>query len=86
MKPIKALIVDDALFMRKAIAEILEPDSRLQVVGTARDGLDGKQDQGQTGEAPSAWAPSCVPFSIDHYVHSIRSHCRPSPWPLGALP
>ena len=41
MKPIKALIVDDALFMRKAIAEILETDSRLQVVGTARDGLDG---------------------------------------------
>ncbi|MEJ2661140.1 MAG: chemotaxis protein CheB, partial [Desulfobacteraceae bacterium] len=32
---------DDALFMRKAIAEILESDSRLQIVGTARDGLDG---------------------------------------------
>lgn len=41
MKPIKALIVDDALFMRKAIAEILEADPRLEVVGTARDGLDG---------------------------------------------
>jgi two-component system chemotaxis response regulator CheB len=41
LKPIKALIVDDALFMRKAITEILETDSRLQIVGTARDGLDG---------------------------------------------
>ena len=41
MEPIKALIVDDALFMRKAIAEILETDPRLQIVGTARDGLDG---------------------------------------------
>ncbi len=40
-EPIKALIVDDALFMRKAISEILESDERLQVVGTARDGLDG---------------------------------------------
>ncbi len=39
--PIKALIVDDALFMRKAISEILESDSDLQIVGTARDGLDG---------------------------------------------
>jgi two-component system, chemotaxis family, protein-glutamate methylesterase/glutaminase len=41
LKQIKALIVDDALFMRKAIAEILETDPRLQIVGTARDGLDG---------------------------------------------
>lgn len=40
-QPIKALIVDDALFMRKAITEILETDDQLQVVGTARDGLDG---------------------------------------------
>lgn len=39
--PIKVLIVDDALFMRKAISEILESDSNLKVVGTARDGLDG---------------------------------------------
>jgi two-component system chemotaxis response regulator CheB len=39
--PIKALIVDDALFMRKAIMEILESDTRLQIVGTAQDGLDG---------------------------------------------
>ena len=39
--PIKALIVDDALFMRKAISEILESDPNLQIVGTARDGQDG---------------------------------------------
>ena len=38
---IKVLIVDDALFMRKAISEILESDQRLKIVGTARDGLDG---------------------------------------------
>ncbi len=40
-QPIRALIVDDALFMRKAITEILETDDQLEVVGTARDGLDG---------------------------------------------
>jgi two-component system chemotaxis response regulator CheB len=40
-EPIKVLIVDDALFMRKAISEILQSDSKLDVVGTARDGLDG---------------------------------------------
>lgn len=39
--PIKVLIVDDALFMRKAISEILQSDKTLNVVGTARDGLDG---------------------------------------------
>ena len=37
----KVLIVDDALFMRKAISEILESDPELQVVGTASDGLEG---------------------------------------------
>ena len=40
-EPIKVLIVDDALFMRKAISEILQTDDALSVVGTARDGLDG---------------------------------------------
>jgi two-component system, chemotaxis family, protein-glutamate methylesterase/glutaminase len=39
--PIKVLVVDDALFMRKAISEILQSDKSLSVVGTARDGLDG---------------------------------------------
>lgn len=39
--PIKVLIVDDALFMRKAISEILQSDKSLSVIGTARDGLDG---------------------------------------------
>ena len=38
---IRVLIVDDALFMRKAITEILQGDPVLKVVGTARDGLEG---------------------------------------------
>ena len=39
--PIKVLIVDDSLFMRKAISEIVQSDPQLQVVGTAKDGRDG---------------------------------------------
>ncbi len=38
---IKVLIIDDAAFMRKAITDILESDPALEVVGTAKDGLDG---------------------------------------------
>jgi two-component system chemotaxis response regulator CheB len=38
---IKVLIVDDALFMRKAISEVLESDNQLKVIGTARDGIEG---------------------------------------------
>lgn len=37
---IKVLIVDDAAFMRKAVAEILKADSRMEVVGSAGNGLE----------------------------------------------
>jgi two-component system chemotaxis response regulator CheB len=39
--PIKVMIVDDSLFMRKAISEIVASDPRLRVVGTAKDGAEG---------------------------------------------
>ncbi len=57
-EPIKVLIVDDALFMRKAISEILQSDNRLNVVGTARDGLDGL-------EKIKALNPHVVTLDID---------------------
>lgn len=38
---IKVIIVDDAAFMRRAVADILQSDSRVEVVETAKDGLDG---------------------------------------------
>lgn len=41
MKRISVLIVDDSAFMRKMITSILESDSRIQVIGTARNGADG---------------------------------------------
>ena len=37
---IKVLIVDDATFMVKAIREILESDSEIEVVGSAKNGLE----------------------------------------------
>ncbi|HWO97874.1 MAG TPA: chemotaxis response regulator protein-glutamate methylesterase [Bacillus sp. (in: firmicutes)] len=40
MKKIKILIVDDSAFMRKLITDFLKEDSRLQVVGTAKNGQD----------------------------------------------
>ncbi|WP_106497606.1 protein-glutamate methylesterase/protein-glutamine glutaminase [Lentibacillus sp. Marseille-P4043] len=41
MKPIRVLVIDDSAFMRKMIADIINSDSRLDVVGTARNGEDG---------------------------------------------
>ncbi|MFJ8243957.1 chemotaxis response regulator protein-glutamate methylesterase [Peribacillus asahii] len=40
MKKIKVLVVDDSAFMRKLIVEFLTEDSRLEVVGSARNGQD----------------------------------------------
>jgi len=37
---IKVLVVDDSALMRRIISEIVEEDSSLTVVGTAKDGLD----------------------------------------------
>lgn len=38
--PIKVLVVDDSAFARKVMREVLSADSRIRVVGIARDGLD----------------------------------------------
>ncbi len=37
---IRVLVVDDSAFARKVLKEICERDERIEVVGTARDGLD----------------------------------------------
>lgn len=37
---IKVLVVDDSAFMRKVLSDMLNSDPALQVVGTARNGLD----------------------------------------------
>ncbi len=38
--PVKALVVDDAAFMRKALVDILSSDSEIEVVGVARHGKE----------------------------------------------
>ena len=38
---LKVLIVDDASFMIKAVSEVLESDPAIQVVGSAKNGLEG---------------------------------------------
>lgn len=40
---IKVLVVDDSAFMRKALTSMLQEDSEIKVVGTARDGLEAIQ-------------------------------------------
>ncbi len=37
----KVLVVDDSAFMRKAIAQMLQSDADIEVVGTARNGKEG---------------------------------------------
>ncbi len=37
---VRVLVVDDSAFMRKVLTDLLQSDPSIQVVGTARDGLD----------------------------------------------
>lgn len=41
LNKIRAVVIDDSAFMRKSISIMLESDNDIQVVGTARDGLEG---------------------------------------------
>jgi two-component system chemotaxis response regulator CheB len=40
-KKIRAVIVDDSAFMRKSLSIMLESSGEIEVVATARDGLEG---------------------------------------------
>lgn len=39
-RKVRVLVVDDSAFMRKVITDLLEKDPEIEVIGTARDGLD----------------------------------------------
>ncbi|MGF7045883.1 two-component system chemotaxis response regulator CheB [Paenibacillus sp. DS2015] len=40
MQKIKVLVVDDSVFMRRLISRLIEEDAALEVIGTARNGLE----------------------------------------------
>ncbi|MDI6823427.1 MAG: chemotaxis-specific protein-glutamate methyltransferase CheB [Bacillota bacterium] len=42
-RPVRVLVVDDSLFMRKLISGLLEEDAGITVAGQARDGLEALQ-------------------------------------------
>lgn len=46
-KKVKVLVVDDSAFMRKIISDFINSDSRLEVVGTARNGEDAIRKIGE---------------------------------------
>ncbi|MBI5491685.1 MAG: chemotaxis response regulator protein-glutamate methylesterase [Deltaproteobacteria bacterium] len=41
MQKIRVLIIDDSAFMRRAIKQMVETDQDIEVVGVARDGIEG---------------------------------------------
>ena len=43
MERIRTLVVDDSALMRRTLRQIVESDPDLELVGVARDGLDGLQ-------------------------------------------
>lgn len=55
---VRVLVVDDSAFMRRILAESLTADQDIQVIGTARDGLDGV-------EKAIMLAPDVVTLDID---------------------
>ena len=79
---IKVLIVDDAAFMRKAIADVLGRDPAIEVVGTARNGLEGLK-------AIKSLHPDVITLDIDMPVMDgltgIRHIMIESPVPIVVL-
>lgn len=81
-RKIRVLIVDDAMFMRKAIGDILSSDPGLEVIDTARNGLEGL-------EKIKKLNPDVVTLDIDMPVMdgltSIRHIMIQSPIPIVVL-
>lgn len=58
MKKIKVLVVDDASFMIKAVSEILNSDSDVEVIGSAKNGL-------QALEKIKEFQPDVITLDVD---------------------
>ncbi len=75
----KVLIVDDSAFMRKALSDVVASDPEMQVVGTARTGLEGVSKA-------LTLAPDVVTLDIEmpeldgiSALKRILSECNPPP-------
>lgn len=81
-RKIKALVIDDASFMRRAITGILESDPQIEVVGTAKNGLEGLSKI-------KALSPDVVTLDMDMPVmdglSSVRHIMIESPVPVVVL-
>jgi two-component system, chemotaxis family, protein-glutamate methylesterase/glutaminase len=81
-RKIRVLVVDDAMFMRKAITDILASDPHLEVIDTARNGLDGLEKIKQL-------RPDVVTLDIDMPIMdgltSIRHIMIQAPIPIVVL-
>lgn len=81
-KRIRVLIVDDSKFMRKSLTRILESDPGVQVIGSARNGLDGL-------EKIKDIRPDVITLDIDMPVmdglETIRHIMIKSPVPIVVL-
>ena len=81
-KKISVLVVDDAAFMRKAVTDILETDDTLEVIDTARNGMEGL-------EKVKALNPDVITLDIDMPVMdgltAVRHLMIESPVPIVVL-
>jgi two-component system chemotaxis response regulator CheB len=79
---LKVLIVDDASFMIKAVSELLESDPGIQVVGSAKNGLEGL-------EKIKELSPDVITLDIDmpimDGISAIRHILIESPVPIVVL-
>ena len=79
---LKVLVVDDASFMIKAVSELLESDPAIEVVGSAKNGLEGL-------EKIKELAPDVITLDIDMPVmdgiSAIRHILIESPVPIVVL-
>jgi len=82
MDKIKVLIIDDAAFMRKAVREILQSDPEIEVVGDAKNGMEGL-------EKIKALKPDVITLDIDMPVMdgltAIRHIMIEAPLPVVVL-
>jgi len=78
----KVLVIDDASFMVKAVTDLLEMDPDIQVVGSARNGLEGL-------EKIKELRPDVVTLDIDmpimDGIRAVRHIMIEAPLPIVVL-